>query len=615
VALFAKETVRKLTVRFKLTHTLILLIVIPLAFELMFVSTLVYSLKQADDDYAREAKSREMVVLVNNVLTYFLTAVSGMAMHMSNWNLPPRAAFRDETQDALQNLERIHEQLQRMIPSDKEMAPELTVYEALIGKCLQFARQQAIDVDSNNPLRYAGTINRARSLLNMMNDQAGKVLQHAGEIREKQHVLASQNREKIQYVIIGGVCLNVALAIILGLYFPRDIANRLAILMKNNYRLAAEEPLEPKIGGNDEFADIDHTFHLMASILQEARHKEKAIIENAHDVICSLDRKGKFVSSNSAAREIWGYSPDELIGRSVNALAVGGDGADLIKSISEFSSAQSSGMFEAAIKKKDGSVAEMRWSVRWSAAENSMFCVVHDITERKEVERMKQNFLSMVSHDMRSPLSAVQLALNMIAEGIFGPINERGALMVSNAENSVNRLLKMINELLDLDRLEAGRFDLDLKPCSIDEVIQNSIDTIENFANQRKVRISFVKSGIKLKADDERLVQVVINILTNAIKFSPDGTTVSVAAAEQKDVVEISIADEGRGIPEENLGAIFDRFKQVELKDSRQHKGSGLGLAICKAIVEAHGGRIAVRSAVGKGSTFIVSLPKAPQPG
>jgi PAS domain S-box-containing protein len=602
-------------VRFKLTHTLLLLLAIPLAFELMFVSALVFTLKQAEEDYSREAKSREIVVIVNNVFTYFITAIGGMAMHMSNWNQPPRAAFRDETEDALNHLQSIRDRLVDFSLTEKEMEPELKVYEDIIDKCLRSAREQAVDVQSNNPIRYAATINRARALLNQMNDQAAKVLQHEEQIRQRQHVLASNNRQKIQYLIMGGVGLNVALAMFLGLYFNREISSRLAILMKNNYRLAAEEPLEPKIGGSDEFSDIDHTFHLMASILQEARHKEKAIIENAHDVICSLDRKGKFVSSNSAAREIWGYSPDELIGRSVNALAVGDNGVDLIKSISEFSTAQSSGMFEAAVKKKDGTTAEMRWSIRWSPAENSMFCVVHDITERKEVERMKQNFLSMVSHDMRSPLSAVQLALNMIAEGIFGTINERGALMVSNAENSVNRLLKMINELLDLDRLEAGRFDLDRKLCSIDEVIQSSIDTIENFANQRKVRISFSKSGIQLNADDERLVQVMINILTNAIKFSPDETTVSVAATEQKDVVEISVADQGRGIPEENLSAIFDRFKQVELKDSKQHKGSGLGLAICKAIVEAHGGHMAVRSAMGKGSTFIVTLPKAPKAG
>jgi signal transduction histidine kinase len=239
-----------------------------------------------------------------------------------------------------------------------------------------------------------------------------------------------------------------------------------------------------------------------------------------------------------------------------------------------------------------------------------MFCVVHDITERKELERMKQNFLSMVSHDMRSPLSAVQLALNMIGEGIFGTINERGALMVTNAENSVNRLLKMINELLDLDRLEAGRFELDRKVCRIDEVIQSSIDTIQTFANQRKVAIVFAKSGIQMFADDERLMQVMINIVTNAIKFSPDNTAITISAVERTDVVEISVSDQGRGIPEGNLSSIFDRFKQVELKDSRQHKGSGLGLAICKAIVEAHGGQILVKSTVGKGSTFIISLPK-----
>lgn len=182
--------------------------------------------------------------------------------------------------------------------------------------------------------------------------------------------------------------------------------------------------------------------------------------------------------------------------------------------------------------------------------------------------------------------------------------------MVANAENSVNRLLRMINELLDLDRLESGRFELNRKACRIDEVIDQSIETIRNFADQHKVAISYTRADIEVNADDERLVQVMINILTNAVKFSPENTQVRVAAKEQKDVVEISIADQGRGIPVESLDSIFDRFKQVELKDSRQHKGSGLGLAICKNIVEAHGGKITVKSEVGQGSTFTVVLPK-----
>jgi PAS domain S-box-containing protein len=593
----------------KLTHTLILLIGIPLMAELAFVSTLVYSLRQAEQDYEREARSRDRVMAVNNLLTYYLTLAGGIGVKMSNWNRAPHAAFNSEMETTIKNLDYMRQRLAEQAKKDPDIARDISTYGDLLDQLVVLAREQQVDVDTENTFRYAATLARASRLNGLMNNRIKRALLTEEEVMRKQRSVTIQKRTQLEQIILGGVLLNVAVAMILGLYLKNAISNRLATLMRNNYLLAAGKPLEPRIEGSDELAEIDRTFHLLAVVLQEAHHREQALIENADDVICSLDQKGKFISVSAASREKWGYEPDELIGRSLTTLAQKTDDLELINSIINFSDGQVSKICELSLQRKDGTRKDMLWSVRWSDTENSIFCVVHDITERKEIERMKQEFLSMVSHDMRSPLSSVELALSMIAEGCFGDIDDQGAMMVTNAEASVSRLVRMINDLLDLDRLESGAFLLNKVPCSIDEIIIKSVQTIQNFADKHQVRINCVPSNINAKVDAERLLQVIVNLLTNAVKFSPQNSNVKVEAKQKNDVFEILISDQGRGIPAAELDTVFDRFRQVDKTDSSKHKGTGLGLAICKRIIEEHGGSINVQSREGYGSTFTIQLP------
>lgn len=236
--------------------------------------------------------------------------------------------------------------------------------------------------------------------------------------------------------------------------------------------------------------------------------------------------------------------------------------------------------------------------------------------ERKarELERVKQEFVSMVSHDLRSPLTSLQVTLDLLSDGTYGELNETGQKRVDTAGKSVIRLVGLINDLLDLEKMESGMLSLNIDSVPIKDLFEQAEASICGFAEQYKVRLEIKPSEAVVRGDGERLVQVLVNLLSNAIKFSPAGAAVTLSATVESangdgQVCKISVIDRGRGIPEQFRHSIFDRFQQVEKADGQRKKGTGLGLAISKAIVELHGGKIALASEEGKGSTFWISLP------
>lgn len=241
--------------------------------------------------------------------------------------------------------------------------------------------------------------------------------------------------------------------------------------------------------------------------------------------------------------------------------------------------------------------------------------VFHEmVDELYSAQKMKQYLLSMVSHDLRSPLTSVQGMLTMMAAGAFGELSEKARGRVAAAENELGRLIKMTNDLLDVERLASGKLEMHPEPVQASDILQAAVGSMQALADQHQVKLFSDSPEIELAADRERLIQVVINLLSNAIKYSPEGSTVLISASEVRDSagqdrVIFKVTDEGRGIPEEFIEKIFERFQQVEESDATEKGGKGLGLAICKSIVDAHSGVLSVESEVGRGSTFWFSIP------
>jgi len=230
---------------------------------------------------------------------------------------------------------------------------------------------------------------------------------------------------------------------------------------------------------------------------------------------------------------------------------------------------------------------------------------------RRGLERAKDEFISVASHELRTPLSSIRMALDLLEEDDVDSPEER-ARILGIAMANTDRLVRLIDDLLDIRRLEAGAMQLELRPCRVEDLLCQTVALMEDMAARSSVGLAVERAGGSLWADPERLQQTLVNLVGNAIKFSPPGGLVRLSAEPRGETVVISVADRGRGIPADQLESIFERFRPVDASDFREKGGTGLGLAISRSIVEAHGGRIWAESEWGGGSTFLVALPAGP---
>src|SRR4029077_4398255 len=215
-----------------------------------------------------------------------------------------------------------------------------------------------------------------------------------------------------------------------------------------------------------------------------------------------------------------------------------------------------------------------------------------DVTERRAIERLKSEFVSTVSHELRTPLTSIRGALGLLSSGMLGPIAAKGQRMLEIAVNNTDRLVRLINDILDIERIDSGKVQLVRGAVDANSVMVQASEGLQSMADQAGVRVVVVPATGALWGDSDRIIQTLTNLLGNAIKFSPRDTTVTLSGTARDAYFAFSVADEGRGVPQEKLETIFQRFSQVDASDSRDKGGSGLGLAICKSIVDAHGGRI-----------------------
>lgn len=241
------------------------------------------------------------------------------------------------------------------------------------------------------------------------------------------------------------------------------------------------------------------------------------------------------------------------------------------------------------------------------------------LTQRSELDTLKDEFISTVSHELRTPLTSIRGALGLLSSGVIGDVDAKARNLLRIAVTNTDRLIRLINDILDLERMESGRALLQIRRCSLRELAQQAIETMGAMADSAAVHLELAPFPASLgnspedlffDGDSDRILQVLTNLLSNAIKFSPSASTVRVYTEATSDSILFKISDEGRGIPTDKLDTIFDRFQQVEPSDARQKGGTGLGLAICRSIVQQHSGSIWAQRNLGPGTTLYVMLPR-----
>jgi PAS domain S-box-containing protein len=420
---------------------------------------------------------------------------------------------------------------------------------------------------------------------------------------EEQASLDPQSQCQTKLIIYLAI-VNVLFGCSLALMSSRRLVRRVNTIAENNILLLAGRPLNPPVLGSDEIADLDHAFHFIAQELNAAREKESAILQNAGDLICSVDERGRFTSLNAAFERVIGFTGDDLLGSQCTGIVARSEEDNVRARMLSLKGCQDLLQFETTLERKDGSTIDVIWVARWSQANNLGYCVIHDFTQMKEAQRLRDRVVAMITHDLRTPLQTVSGFLELLEGEQLG---QEGRNLLPVAQRNANRMALLIDDFLDLEKMQAGAMSLRKERFFMADAVGQAIDTVSSISKQKEIIVS-VCGDSSMYADERRIVQILTNLLWNAVKFSPDKQRVSVVIDERGSHTKVSVIDAGKGIPLHMREAIFSPFKQVEVNDG--HKGSGLGLAISKALVELHGGTIAVESEEGRGSTFSFTIPR-----
>jgi PAS domain S-box-containing protein len=366
--------------------------------------------------------------------------------------------------------------------------------------------------------------------------------------------------------------------------------------------------------------------HEAEAALHVATHQRELILESVGDGIFGIDLEGRFTFINEAGANALGYAAIELTGRDMHHLLrhKQADGEPYTKSTSPILQAmrrsESIRMRDEAFLRKDGAPVPVEYSANplvENATISGMVVAFRDVSERRRLERMKDEFISTVSHELRTPLTSLRASLGLVASGSLDQRPEKQRQMLDMALANCERLIRLVNDILDFDSVENGRLPLHRKPVDPLILLRRAADAAQDAAAPARIEIQIESSAPPVDADEERALQVLNELVTNAIKFSPPDTAIRLAAQpaganpEGASEVCFTVEDQGRGISPEKLERIFERFQQGDASDSRDLGGTGLGLALCKSIVEQHGGRIWAESEEGKGSRFLFTLPAA----
>lgn len=350
---------------------------------------------------------------------------------------------------------------------------------------------------------------------------------------------------------------------------------------------------------------------------QRSEQRLAAFVNNTVDGIITINTRGIIETVNPAVQDIFKYRADELLGQNVAILLPADERADHQRYL------DNTDLHAARVidqsrdlegRRKDGSTFPIELTVsRMEYDGETMFAgIVRDITERKKSERLKNEFVSTVSHELRTPLTSIKGSLGLIEAGAVGELPPELKTMVDIAFKNSERLVRLINDILDIEKIEAGKMEFRMEVHNLSALISSAIDTNAAFADQYGVtlELSEVVPQDRIFGDTDRLQQVFANLLSNAVKFSPKGGNVEIAVSRVNTGFRIAVHDDGPGIPDEYREQIFEKFSQVDSSDSRKKGGTGLGLNIARTIVETHKGKLYFESNPGKGTVFFVDLPE-----
>ena len=416
-----------------------------------------------------------------------------------------------------------------------------------------------------------------------------------------------------------------AIGMALAIVISRAITRPIDEMKKQTSRIArGDYSGQVRIYGQDELGQLAQAVNNLSVKIEEAQESSEAerrrldsVLSHMSDGVIATDRRGNITIINEMASEDLNVNPDEVIGRSIlDVLDIRSQYTlreilenqdEIILDLSDAEHEQILNAYFSLIQRESGFIS-------------GLVCVLHDVTEQQKIDRERRQFVSNVSHELRTPLTSMRSYIEALNDGAWkDPKVAPQFLKVTQDET--DRMIRMINDLLSLSRMDSGRLQLELELVNLNELFnyilnrfdmmldKDNNDTRDTKTKNYTIKRDFTKRDLWVEIDTDKFIQVVDNIMNNAIEYSPDGGVITCRLLETHNHVILSITDQGLGIPKKDLNHVFDRFFRVDKARSRAQGGTGLGLAISKEVIALHHGKIWVDSIEGKGSTFYISLP------
>jgi PAS domain S-box-containing protein len=585
----------------------LVLVLVPVAFELVCVAGLAMMLSSADAQLTRLSRQEQMLFSIKRVGSLCAQSIlQVLSIETAN-----------DAQVASQKLNDVEHYLQSTIndyqfqkyPEMKDIIENAVSVKRDVASILKISRT-FVETPDRAHRKLFFEESRSRSVLAILSfDELAKSAIGSESLLNKA-IPAEMDAIRLYVVFVLLIIILFSITITLGLvrYFTANIQERLKIISSNAERLAAGRTLLPPITGDDEIAKLDQVLHESNALLTDYKKQERAIIDNAADVICALDKKLRFQNASEAAIKLWQIEAADLLGTSLVSLLPESEVIATRESFERITQTKM-GQFQNVIPRKSGEQSNFMWTVRWSDEQQQFFCVVHDVTERVKISELKREFLAMVSHDLRTPLSSVGISFAMLLSGKRGPLPKEVEQLLLTAEKSSRMLRSLIDELLELEKLESNKLSLDLQYVRAFNVCAAAKESLGAMASLASVSVQGPTTDAAVLGDESRLVQAITNLLSNAIKYSPAHTRITIEVQKLEEMVMISVSDQGPGIAPEERSLVFEKFRQSEAVSHVSMKSTGIGLAIVKLIVEAHGGEVGVLSEIDHGSTFWLKIP------
>ena len=403
--------------------------------------------------------------------------------------------------------------------------------------------------------------------------------------------------------------------------FPLRVASRavgVVVLINRAGGYASEtlEFLSPLLSATAQIVDGSMTRRSQSEAqraLRDSEQRFRSLVEQAVDAIYVFSPDGVLLDVNQTACQMLGYSRSELLGMDLACIDVNVSGKAR-RTWEEQGDFGRPVLVQGEHQRCDGTrfpVEVSLGAVQWGT-ETQVLAIARDTTERSRAEAMREEFVSIVSHELRTPLTSIRGAVGLLLGGVGGEPGPDAKPLLDIANSNSERLLYLINDLLDMQRISAGQMKFHMVSLPLDQILCSVVESYRILAEQRSVRLDLARvPEVNILGDRQRLSQVLANLLSNAVKFSGEGMAVSISAEVAGACARVSVKDEGEGVPVGLQHRIFEKFLQADSTDRRAKGGTGLGLSICKGIIDHHGGRMGLSSEPGRGATFYFEVPLA----